>query len=190
MAGAQSACPAGILGTRPRRCPRRQTRARKGAGAGRQANDIMRPRERQDDSVNELAQRETPHVGIFWLTQTPDGDARLLTAGCPLDQAEPYGDCLTYDPGHYEPGRTGAATGPSIPPCAPWCGPPNTRTGRADVSSSTGLKALSALLAPAPNRTWPGPGQHRLAGLRTLCPIAKHRSSPRCARHPEKGTCQ
>ena len=34
--------------------------------------------------------------------QTPDGEARLLSAGCPLDQAEPYGDCLTYGPGHYE----------------------------------------------------------------------------------------
>jgi hypothetical protein len=30
------------------------------------------------------------------------GEARLLTAGCPLDQAEPYGDCLTNGPGHYE----------------------------------------------------------------------------------------
>ena len=26
----------------------------------------------------------------------------LLAAGCPLEQAEPYGDCLTYGPGHYE----------------------------------------------------------------------------------------
>ena len=34
--------------------------------------------------------------------QTSDGEARLLAAGCPLDQAEPYGDCLTYGPGHYE----------------------------------------------------------------------------------------
>ena len=34
--------------------------------------------------------------------QTSNGEARLLTAGCPLDQAEPYGDCLTYGPGHYE----------------------------------------------------------------------------------------
>jgi hypothetical protein len=47
-------------------------------------------------------QRETPHLGIFWVVQTTDGDARLLAAGCPLDQAEPYGDCLTYSPGHYE----------------------------------------------------------------------------------------
>jgi hypothetical protein len=23
-------------------------------------------------------------------------------SSCPLDQAEPYGDCLTYGPGHYE----------------------------------------------------------------------------------------
>jgi hypothetical protein len=52
--------------------------------------------------VNESAQRETPHVGIFWLVQTPTGEGRLLTAGCPLDQAEPYGDCLTYGPGHYD----------------------------------------------------------------------------------------
>jgi hypothetical protein len=49
-----------------------------------------------------IAQRETPHVGIFWLVQTTEGETRLLTAGCPLDQAEPYGDCLTYGPGHYE----------------------------------------------------------------------------------------
>jgi hypothetical protein len=31
-----------------------------------------------------------------------EGETRLLAAGCPLDQAEPYGDCLTYGPGHYE----------------------------------------------------------------------------------------
>jgi hypothetical protein len=52
--------------------------------------------------MNEPAQRETPQVGIFWVAQTSDGEARLLAAGCPLDQAEPYGDCLTYGPGHYE----------------------------------------------------------------------------------------
>jgi hypothetical protein len=45
---------------------------------------------------------ETPHVGIFWLVQSPGDEVRLLTAGCPLDQAEPYGDCLTFSPGHYE----------------------------------------------------------------------------------------
>jgi hypothetical protein len=49
-----------------------------------------------------IAQGETPHVGIFWLVQTPEGEARLLTAACPLDQAEPYGDCLTYGSGHYK----------------------------------------------------------------------------------------
>jgi hypothetical protein len=53
-------------------------------------------------SMNETAQLETPHVGIFWVVQTSNGKARLLAAGCPLDQAEPYGDCLTYGPGHYE----------------------------------------------------------------------------------------
>jgi hypothetical protein len=48
------------------------------------------------------AQREPPQVAIFWLVQTTEGEARLLAAGCPLDQAEPYGNCLTYGPGHYE----------------------------------------------------------------------------------------
>jgi hypothetical protein len=49
-----------------------------------------------------IAQRETPQLGIFWVVQTTDGGARLLAAGCPLDQAEPYGDFLTYGLGHYE----------------------------------------------------------------------------------------
>jgi hypothetical protein len=49
-----------------------------------------------------IAQRETPHLGIFWLVQPSNGDARLLAAACPLDQADAYGDCLTYGPGHYE----------------------------------------------------------------------------------------
>jgi hypothetical protein len=48
------------------------------------------------------AKREPPQVAIFWLVQTTEGEARLLAAGCPLDQAEPYGHCLTYSPGHYE----------------------------------------------------------------------------------------
>jgi hypothetical protein len=52
--------------------------------------------------VSEKTPRETPHLGIFWVVQTTDGKAKLLTTGCPLDQAEPYGDCLTYGPGHYE----------------------------------------------------------------------------------------
>jgi hypothetical protein len=61
-----------------------------------------RPRERHGDKMTGTAQRETPHVGIFWVVQTTEGEARLLAAGCPLDQAEPYGDCLTYSSGHYE----------------------------------------------------------------------------------------
>ena len=52
--------------------------------------------------MNKSAQRETPHVGIFWVVQTTAGEAHLFAAGCPLDKAEPYGDCLTYGPGHYE----------------------------------------------------------------------------------------
>jgi hypothetical protein len=60
------------------------------------------PREMPGDSMTAIAQHETPHVGIFWVVQTPNGEPRLLAAGCPLDQAEPYGDCQTYGPGHYE----------------------------------------------------------------------------------------
>jgi hypothetical protein len=52
--------------------------------------------------MTETAQRATPHVAIFWLVQTSNGEAKLLAAGCPLDKAEPYGDCLTYSPGHYK----------------------------------------------------------------------------------------
>ena len=52
--------------------------------------------------MNQTAQCETPHVGIFWVVQTTAGETHLLAAGCPLEQAEPYGDCLTYGPGHYE----------------------------------------------------------------------------------------
>jgi hypothetical protein len=67
--------------------------------ASRQNN---RPRERQGDNMTGTAQRETPQVAIFWLVQATEGEAKLLAAGCLLDQAEPYGTCLTYGPGHYE----------------------------------------------------------------------------------------
>jgi hypothetical protein len=66
------------------------------------APEKTRPGERQRDSVNEKTQPETPQVGIFWVVQMADGKARLLAAGCPLDQAELYGDYLTYGPGHYK----------------------------------------------------------------------------------------
>jgi hypothetical protein len=52
--------------------------------------------------MNEPAQRETPQVRIFWGVQTAEDETRLLVTGCPLDQAETYGDCLTYGEGHYE----------------------------------------------------------------------------------------
>jgi hypothetical protein len=75
---------------------------REDAGAGRQADEITRPRERPGDTATESEQREAPHLGIFWVVQTSNDEARLLAAGCPLDQAESYGDCLTYGPGHYD----------------------------------------------------------------------------------------
>ena len=45
---------------------------------------------------------ERPSVGIFWLVEPRPGEARLLTAGCSLEAAESYGDCLTFPDGHYE----------------------------------------------------------------------------------------
>jgi len=81
--------------------------------------------------VNGTAQRETPHVGIFWVAQTSNDEATLLAAGCPLDQA--YGACLTYGPGHYETWAQWRRDRTLDPACAPSCGPMNTRTGRADA---------------------------------------------------------
>jgi hypothetical protein len=49
-------------------------------------------------TANETAQ---PKIGIFWLVRA-GGEPQLLTASCPLSQAEPYGDFLTFGPGHYE----------------------------------------------------------------------------------------
>jgi hypothetical protein len=63
------------------------------------ADDITQPRERPGDSMSETTQRETPHVGIFWVVQTSNGEAKLLAAGCPLDQAEPYGRLSNLQPG-------------------------------------------------------------------------------------------
>ncbi|WP_174279398.1 hypothetical protein [Sphingomonas bacterium] len=39
----------------------------------------------------------TEAVGIFWMV-----DDVLVAAGCELEHAAPYGDCLTYDGGHAE----------------------------------------------------------------------------------------
>jgi hypothetical protein len=43
-----------------------------------------------------------PSVGIFWTVEIGPGEAQLLTAGCLLEAAESYGDCLTFPDGHYE----------------------------------------------------------------------------------------
>jgi hypothetical protein len=67
--------------------------------------------------MNEKAQHETPQVGIFWVVQATEDEAGLLAAGCPLDQAEVYGDCLTCGPGHFETWdhwRRSRAVGPAL----------------------------------------------------------------------------
>jgi hypothetical protein len=45
---------------------------------------------------------DEPSVGIFWVVKGSSRKARLLTAGCSLKAAEPYGDFLTFSDGHYE----------------------------------------------------------------------------------------
>ena len=45
---------------------------------------------------------EGPSVGIFWAVENAAGDARLLTAVCSVEAAEPYGDYLTFPDGHSE----------------------------------------------------------------------------------------
>ncbi len=99
--------------------------------------------------MNEKAQPEAPHVGIFWVVQATENEAGLLAAGCPLDQAEAYGDCLTYGPGHYETWdhwRRGRTVGP---PYAPLRCFTNTKTGRADASSSIGRAICSSFMPTA-----------------------------------------
>lgn len=44
----------------------------------------------------------SPSVGIFWRASNDDGGFRLLTDSAPLQDAEPYGDCLTHPRGHHE----------------------------------------------------------------------------------------
>ena len=67
--------------------------------------------------MNEKAQHDTPHVGIFWVVQATEDEVGLLAAGCPVDQAEAYGDFLTYGPGHFETWdtwRRSRAVGPAL----------------------------------------------------------------------------
>lgn len=47
-------------------------------------------------------QSGSPELGVFWVVETANGEARLLAAGCPLTETERYGDCLTFGPGHYD----------------------------------------------------------------------------------------
>jgi hypothetical protein len=87
------------------------------------------------------------HTGIFWLVQTSNGEARLLAAGCPLDQAEPYGDCLTYCPGHYETWAQWRRDRTVDPALRALYGSTNTKTGRADASSFDQSRDLFVLYA-------------------------------------------
>lgn len=43
-----------------------------------------------------------PAVGLFWAVRNPGGAEVLLSDACPLDEAERYGSCLGFAPGHIE----------------------------------------------------------------------------------------
>ncbi len=45
---------------------------------------------------------ELSSLGIFWVVEIASREVRLLTAGCSLEVAEPYGDFLIFPDGHYE----------------------------------------------------------------------------------------
>ena len=36
------------------------------------------------------------------MVQPTGENSKLLACGCKVEDAEPYGDCLTFGPGHYE----------------------------------------------------------------------------------------
>lgn len=41
-------------------------------------------------------------LGIFWFVLDTEHRPRMLAQTCSLSQAEAYGECLTFGPGHYE----------------------------------------------------------------------------------------
>lgn len=43
---------------------------------------------------------DEPCVGVFWGVCSADGEFRPLIEHVPLSDAEPYGECLTFAPGH------------------------------------------------------------------------------------------
>ena len=45
---------------------------------------------------------DQPRVGIFWAICPPSEPVQIIAASCTLENAEPYGDCLTFGPGHFE----------------------------------------------------------------------------------------
>lgn len=51
--------------------------------------------------VSTLPSSEPPFIGIFWGIQT-DNNIHLICAGAALEDAETYGEMLTYSLGHYE----------------------------------------------------------------------------------------
>lgn len=55
----------------------------------------------ENDKLGRMSDAAEPRVGIFWMIATSDG-AQLLAASCRLSEAESYGDCLTFGPGHYQ----------------------------------------------------------------------------------------
>ena len=59
-----------------------------------------------------------PSLGIFWFVIDSAGRRRMLAAGCALAEAEPYGDRLTFGPGHYEIWEQWRRTGAPVRGCA------------------------------------------------------------------------
>ena len=43
-----------------------------------------------------------PRVGIFWAICPLSEPVQIISTSCGLEDAELYGDCLTFGPGHFE----------------------------------------------------------------------------------------
>jgi len=61
---------------------------------------------------------EQPAIGIFWFALDGNRAAIMLAARCLLAEAEMYGDCLTFAPGHDEIWANWRRNGPPNPALA------------------------------------------------------------------------
>jgi hypothetical protein len=142
LARAQSACAAGILGTRPRRRARRQTGIQKGADAGRQADKTIARAKGTVTCPEQLARGAarrnilvSANAGLRRLPAGPGRAVRRLSNLRPRPLRNMGSLATRQDCG--------------CRPSAQLCGRANTKTGRAGASSATGHGICSSFTPTA-----------------------------------------